>query len=246
MNKLLCIALFINTAVFSQERKDLQGLVVSDGNLPVANVFVINKATGTEVKTGATGIFSLPAKAGDALAVYSSGTEVREFAISETSFKEVPYVMAVVYKPYELDEVVVNGQAITAQSLGIVPKGQKQYTPAEKKLYTAGEFKVSDLLKIIAGGMPLDPVFNAINGRTKRMKAGVAIEKKQTAVTYINGLYTEDDIVTGLKVPREKVSGFVYYAIENSEIAAAAKADNEPLVRLLMIDVAGKYLKLQE
>ena len=245
MNKWLYITLLIGTVAFSQERKALPGRVVT-GNQGVANVFVINKATGVEVKTNSTGNFSISAKAGDVIVVYSDKTDVRDFLISEASFKDNPYVLAVTYRPYELDEVVVSASAITSESLNIVPKNQKQYTPAERKLYTAGDFKWIDLLQILGGSMPFDPVLNAINGRTKRMKEGVDIEKKEKAVTYVNGLYTEDEIVNGLKVPQGHVKGFVFYAMENTDVTSAIAANNEPLVRLLIIDAAAQYVKLHQ
>ncbi|KGO92101.1 hypothetical protein [Flavobacterium subsaxonicum] len=245
MAKLLYLLLFITTVGFSQERKPLNGRVVN-GTAGISNVFVINKTLGAEVTTNSTGNFIISAKAGDKIVVYSNTLEVREFAISEACFLDNPYVLSVNYKPYELEEVTVTASAITAESLNIVPKNQRKYTPAEKKLYTAGDFKWIDLLHILGGSMPFDPVLNAINGRTKRMKEGIATEKKETASDYIDGLYTEDEIINGLKVPKEHVQGFVYYAIENPAVAAATRADNQSLVRLLMIDLANKYVSLKQ
>jgi hypothetical protein len=245
MGKVLYILLVITTAGFCQEHKTLHGRVLN-GTIAVSNVFVINTTSGAEVKTNSSGNFSISAKAGDKLVVYNTAVEVREFAVSEACFLDNPYVLSVNYKPYELEEVVVSGAAITSQSLGIVPKNQKQYTPAERKLYTAGDFKWIDLIQILGGSMPLDPVLNAINGRTRRMKEDIAIERKHLAHTYLGGLYAEEDIITGLKVPKDYVDGFMFYATETPEIAAATKADNQPLVRLLMIDLVPKYLKLQQ
>jgi hypothetical protein len=42
----------------------------------------------------------------------------------------------------QLDEVVIRRyNNINAVSLGIIPANQKSYTPAERKLRTAGDFK---------------------------------------------------------------------------------------------------------
>ena len=228
MNKLLSILLLLITLpALCQERKNLPGRVVS-GELAVEGVFVINKATGTEVKTDSKGDFTIPARAGDKLAVYGAKTEVREFAISEMSFKEVPYVISVEVKAYELQEVVVEGSAVTSKSLGLVPEGQKTYTPAERRVYTATE--------------GTDAIFNAISGRTKMLKKAAETEKKESVIELLNGLYTDREITYEFKIPDDNVRDFIFYAAEDTEIAKAVKGKNESLVKLLMIDLARKYL----
>jgi hypothetical protein len=50
----------------------------------------------------------------------------------------------------QLDEVVIRRyNNINAVSLGIIPANQKSYTPAERKLRTAGDFKPIMLLGLI-------------------------------------------------------------------------------------------------
>ena len=242
MNKLVYILLLITTAVFCQECKTLQGRVMSNGAL-VSGVFVINKVTGTETKTDGKANFSLPARNGDRLVVYSTGTEVREFVINDESFKDMPYVLEVKTNAYELTEVVIND--INPESLGIVPKGQKQYTVAERRVKTAGEFKPTFMF-FLGGGiaMPLDPIINAISGRTKMLKKALATERKEFAMERLNGIYTEEQIVNELKVPREYVQGFLFYAVEDPDCAAALKAKNNALAKLILMTIAQKYNKV--
>jgi len=95
MNKWTLLLLLFYGQAFCQERRALPGRVILADNTAVPNVFVINKATRTETKTDVAGSFSIPARAGDRLAVYSADTEVREFAISDASFAKVPYVLSV-------------------------------------------------------------------------------------------------------------------------------------------------------
>ena len=78
MNKWFLILLLVCTTTFSQERTPLLGKVIANG-IGVTGIFVINKATGSEVKTDATGNFSLPAKPGDKIAVYSTGVNTPRF-----------------------------------------------------------------------------------------------------------------------------------------------------------------------
>ena len=239
MNKLVYILLLVSLSAMGQERTTLQGHIVAGGAV-AAGVFVINKATAAETKTDANGNFSLAARPGDALVVYGTATEVREFAINAASFTETPYVMEVKPKAYELEEVVINEQ-VTAQSLGIVPKGQKQYTVAERRLYTASAMTYGFNMGAIVS---TDAIINAISGRTKMLKKALATERKEFALDKINGLYTEQELRDDLKIPGEYVQGFLFYAVEDPECAKALKAKNDDLAKLLLMDLATKYIAL--
>jgi len=143
-----------------------------------------------------------------------------------------------------MEEVVVN--AVTSQSLGIVPKGQKQYTQMERKLYTTGDFKPIMLLGLLGGGMPLDPLINAINGRTKKVKKEVDTELRAMLLKEIHNIYTPEEITAVLKVPDDTIDGFLFYAAEDAEFAATMKAKNETMAKFLMVSLAQKYLALSK
>jgi hypothetical protein len=134
MNKILALLLLIAAPAFSQERMQLLGRVVSDRN-GISNVFVINKATGAETKTNGSGGFTILSKVGDILVVYSPKVTIREFAVSEQSFKEMPYVIAVETSSLELEEVVVDG-SITSEKLGIVPRAKTLHSRRTKVIYS--------------------------------------------------------------------------------------------------------------
>jgi hypothetical protein len=242
MNKILALLLLIAAPAFSQERMQLSGRVITDGN-GIGNVFVINKATGAETKTNGSGSFVIPSKVGDMLVVYSPRVTIREFAVSEQSFKEVPYVIEVETSSLELEEVIVDG-SITSEKLGIVPAGQKRYTPAERKLYTAGDFKPVMLVGLLLGSMPLDPVMNAINGRTKRMKELVALEKREMLLGKLENIYALSEITSYFKIPEEHVNGFLYFVIEDKEVAAFMDEKNESMAKFRITELSSKYLEL--
>ena len=228
----------------AQERKPLLGRVVA-GTDAVANVFVINKKAGTETKTDNKGNFTLDAKVGDVLTVYSNRTEVRDFIINPIAFTDSPYVMAVKITAYELDEVVINDVGVTSESLGLVPKSQKRYTPAERRLKTASEFKPDFFLGYMPGiGIPTDAIINAISGRTKMLKKALTTERKEFAIDKINGLYTEQEIKDELQIPQEYVQGFIFYAAEDPGYVAALKAKNNHLAKLTIANLALKYIAI--
>ncbi|WP_245895679.1 hypothetical protein [Flavobacterium album] len=229
-NSLFILLFCVPMLVLSQERKALNGRIMVD-DAGIGDVFIINKATGIEKKSDAMGNFTIEAKPGDMITAYSPKTVVRDFAISEQSFKENPYVISVNMQAYELEEVVVD-KSINSVSLGIVPKGQKQYTPAEKKLYTA------------TSGFGIDILLNALSGRTQMLKRAVETEKKEMLMEKIGNVSTEEEIMTEYKIPEEYVSGFVYYLVEDKEFANAVNTKNYTMARFLMTGLSIKYLKL--
>ncbi len=242
MKNLLYLILFLSLPVLSQQRQPLQGKIVT-GDMAVYGVFVINKNTGAEVKTDATGSFTIDVRDGDKLAVYSTNISPREFAINAQTFLEVPYVMEVTLNATELKEVVINN--VSSESLGIVPKGQKRYTPAERRLRAASDWDPTIGLGTMAGvGVSLDPLFNMISGRTKMLKRDLASERKEFDIKKINGIYTEDQIINELKIPEEYVEGFLFYAVEDAQCSAALKGKNNELAKLQMMVLAEKYIKL--
>jgi len=239
-NKLSAVLFFLITFVaFSQQRQTVLGRVVT-GDDGVGGVFVINKTSGVEFKTDYKGYFNLTAKAGDRIVVYSPKIIVREFALTAESLQVSPYIISVNYNSYELDEVVINKYShINSEALGIVPKGQKRYTVAERRLYTASAM-------IVGTVVGLDPIINAISGRTRMLKKAYETEKKEGVVGSVNGLYNEEQLIRDYKIPRELVNGFIYYLAENEDYVRAVKAKNKAYIDFLTMELSKKYLKLQQ
>lgn len=235
INKWLAILLFLTVTArgYAQDRKNLQGRVIATGS-PAQNIFIINKNTGTEVKSASDGTFTIPAKIGDRITAYSNTTQVREFAITAHSFSQNPYTIEIDPIGTDLDEVVVTG--VTSESLGLVPKNQEQFTPAERKLLTAGSGRMNP--------MGLDPIINALSGRTKMLKKAFESELKETLAKKINSLFTDEEFER-FGLTKETAKGFIFYIVEDIRLKDAVKAGNTEMVRLLLLELADKYTKLQ-
>ena len=92
--------------------------------------------------------------------------------------------------------------------------------------------------------MGLDPLINGLSGRTAMLKKAYETEKKEDLMEKINYIYTEESIVSQLKIPLEYVRGFIYFVVENKYVANAIKEKNETMAKFLMSGLAGKYLSL--
>ncbi len=223
--------LLVCLPVMAQQRQTLLGKVMAnEAALPGA--FIINKQTGEEVKSGQDGGFTVAAKAGDKLVVYSTGTDVREFYINADTFVNMPYVLAVEVKAEQLDEVVIQKPAVTSESLGLVPEGQKTMTVAERRLHAASTG-------------PLDIILNLLSGKKAKLKRELATERKEAAMDNLNGLVNEEEFAARYGIAPEQVQAFLFYVIDQPEIVKAVNQSNEGLLDVLLLETAAKYKELQ-
>lgn len=164
----LSLFLFIITSIgLAQSRKQVQGkILVLDAN--PSDVLILNLNTQEEVKSVKNGDFSIFAQADDVLVFSSPNLDYMRKIIEKRDIESREFTVQMTSKRVVLDEVEI--KSYNAVSMGILQTPAKTYTPAERRLKTAGDFKPIHLLAILGGGMPLDPVFNTINGRTKRLK----------------------------------------------------------------------------
>jgi hypothetical protein len=231
-------------------QQDLHGRVIS-GDMVIPGIFVIDKRTGAETKTDGSGYFTLPAQPGGRIVLYGKTIETQEFVVPESAFAQNPYVMEAKLKGTELGEVTIS--YINPETLGLVPKGQKQYTPAERRLKTASEFKPKldfepKIISTIMIGIsaPFDPITKAISGQTKMLKKSLKVEGKINDIDKLADLYTEEKIIQEFGIPAALANGFMYYAVEDTECADALKKGNKEAMKLRLIFLAEQYLKLQK
>jgi hypothetical protein len=206
---------------------------------------VVNLVNEKATVTNSKGEFFILAKADDVLVFSASHLDFKRKIIEEDDLKSEVVIIKMTTKSIELDEVIVNKHPeINAVSMGILEKEAKHYTPAERKLKTAGDFKPIHLLGLLGGSLEIDPILNAINGRTKRLKKQIKIEKKEFLLKQLNELYDDDYFVKNLKIPSEYVNGFQYYIIENNRFVETLKTNNEAMTTFVMGELAVEYNQL--
>ena len=149
---------------------------------------------------------------------------------------------------HKLREVMVfQYKHINAVAMGIIQKKKKNYTPAERKLNTASNpYIVGNTDGTSGGKMTLDPLFNAISGRTAMLKKVVEVEKKEFSRAKTEDYFDENYFIEKLKIPKEYVKAFQFYIVEDSGYAEAIKAKNKTLARFRMGELAIKYLEMLE
>ena len=170
----------------AQQRSNLIGKLSSPFQ-DAAGVYVINRATEEAVVSGVRDAFTIAARAGDTLAFAGEQYELLNLRVEQADLSDTLHI-TLKNKARELDElIIVDYRQINAETLRLVPVGQKQYTPAERELGTASSYKLNP--------MGLDPLFNRISGRTKMLEKTYESEKQETVIVKLQQLYDGDEII---------------------------------------------------
>jgi hypothetical protein len=226
-------------------RKNCKGKVIANAN-DLEGIYIINLQNKNSVTTDNGGYFSITAQVGDTLMLSSIRFKGMKYTITETDLcKELFFVkMQILMIP--IDEVTVfQYKNINAVTLGIIPKGQKSYTPAERKYNTASNPYINLNMDGTAGAsIGTDPIFNFLSGRTAMLKKEVEVEKKEFLIQKIANLFELNYFINKLKIPEEYVKGFQYYLAENYRFATILKERNKTMVSFIMGELAVNYLEI--
>jgi hypothetical protein len=237
LKRLVLLLLFFPIITFAQDRKNLNGKVASTID-DLEGIYVINKTAGDlTIATTKGGYFTIPAAAGDVILFSSISFVAQQITVTKENMEADLFVVKLEFMVRELDEVTLTQyKNLSSENLGLVQSGQRRYTPAERKLATAGDMRMNP--------MGLDPLINWMSGRTTMLKKEVQVEKKERLMEKINYIYTEEQIINEFKIPEEYVQGFIYYIVDDVEFARALKSKNDTMARFLMDGLSVKYREI--
>jgi hypothetical protein len=220
---------------FAQNKvsKEISGQIFEQST-SVESVNIINNTTQVTAVSDANGGFSIVVKEGDVLVFSAVNLEGYKRRITADDMNAGRLQIKMTAKEVELKEVVVNENAnITAENLGIIPYGQKKYTPAERKVYTATSTSVDKLL-------------NKISGRTAMLKKEVNVEKKEALFRKMEYLFEENYYTERLRIPVADIKGFQLYCVDDADFAVSLNTKNKTMSMFLLTDLARKYLIILE
>ncbi len=237
----IVVLLFLMLIQSSFSQMSLKGKVISE-TLSLDGIQVINVTNKKHTLTEKDGFFSILAKPTDTLLF--SGMQIKglQIVLKTADFSENLFFVRLKPQINQLDEVVVkNYPEINAASLGIIPKSTKSYTPAQRRLKTAGDFKPIHLLSLLGGTLPIDPILNKISGRTAMLKKELAVEKKEFFLEKLSSMYEDVFFIENLKIPSDYVKGFKLFAIEDEELISSLKSKNRTMTAFLLSQLSLKY-----
>ncbi len=193
--------------------KDVVGVVVQNISL--------NRAVITDIDGG----FSIRVRLNDTLVFSAVQFRRKVLPVNEVIFNSNFVTVPLEVFINELDEVVVKPfnlsgnldqdlnelqleKDVSAETLGLPNSQVRIKTQSERKLQQAAgpKFNVGMILS-----PPLDPLINAITGRTKMLKNRVRVDKKYAQTQRVQGFYGDSLFLTTLKIPLEKIDDFMYF-----------------------------------
>lgn len=175
---------------------DLKGQIIADDDLE--GIHILNNTSHTFTISNSKGEFSIPIKLNDTLVFSGVSYALEKVVVDEDLMNSRDLTVYLTEKVNTLDQVVV-GKLLTGDlssdlansgvertvnffDLGIPGYVGKPKTQTERRLYTAGDFKSIHLLGLLAGSLEVDPILNAISGRTKLLKRRVHLEDKDKCI----------------------------------------------------------------
>jgi len=227
MKKWVVLLLFLVAfSMWSQDRNEklLQGIIAADDAL-LSGIDVVNLGNEKVTLTNCKGEFSILVKANDILVFSSKSLEMKRVLIDEDDLKSGTITVNMYPKITELNEVIVKKNPI--EGVSIIP-GQKQYTPAERKLHTA------------TNGI-IDAPISWMSGRTAMLKKEVVVERKERLLDKVGILYEDKYYIETLKIPEIYIDDFQRYIIEDKEFTAALKVKNRTMMLFLISKLAVNY-----
>lgn len=233
INKTKSLFFFLATqCIFGQakEEKVIQGKIMAHSGI-FTEIEVVNLNSEKSVKVDENGIFKIEAKVGDALFFVSKSFEAFRKTIQSDDFYEDFVTIEMIPRGIELDEVIINQYAnINARDLGIIPKNQKSYTVAERRL------------KANSGG--IGGLINMLSGRKEMLKKELEVEKKETNLAKLKRLFTSDFYLKSFHIAADKINTFQYYCIENKSFAKLIETNNKAQMLIAMLQLASTFNEL--
>lgn len=201
-----------------QTQGELRGRILA-AEAGVTNVHILNLSANEATISDAQGYFTIPANAGDTVLLSAIRYQRKTFQVdaemlraSLLTIEMEPFVNEldeVVLYPYnltgDLDQDLTNvpvEETVTASSLGLPNAHAKVKTQAERKLFEATTG---------SGLIPLNPVLNAISGRTRMLKRRLARDRAYQQTEQVRSRYPDSLFVKELGIPQIRIPDFMYF-----------------------------------
>lgn len=233
MHCTVVLLLMITTITSAQKNstKILQGKLLSDGK-STAGVDIVNLVNEKATLSDNDGNFKIEASSGDLLVISGKEFEYMRYSIDDEDMLNSVLTITLITKAIQLEETVVNPYShINARDLGIIPANTKVYTPAERKLAAASSG-------------PIDLVAGLISGSLDRKKKEAEVEKKEFIIERLDILYVDSYYVNKLKIPRDQISSFKFFAAEDVALRKSINSKNKNLIEFDLSRLANSFLQL--
>ncbi len=198
--------------------RKLEGTVLSD-NKGIPDVHVMNTSRNLATITNGEGRFSITVGLNDTIIFSAVQFKRKYLVVNNDMLQSLSIVVPMEEFVNELDEVILRpydlsgdlsrdmgqlgvGSVTTASTLGLPNAYVLPISQAERKLHEATSG---------GSGIPLNPIINALTGRTKYLKKVLATEQQYARTDRVREFYADSLFVQELKIPETKIDDFMFY-----------------------------------
>jgi hypothetical protein len=218
--------------VVSQNDSIIKGKIIVETN-DNEGITIVNISNKINTISGNGGYFKIKAKVNDTLLFSSLHFDLIKLKINQTDFGQNLLFVKMTPRSKLIEEILITNQTvITAESLGLVPKGQKKYTVAERRIIS------SEVGAISVGGL-----VNLITGYGKELKRNEIVEKKEMLQEKILKQFEKFFFVNTLHIPENYINGFLFYACEDKSVVEVFKTHDKTMQLIKLSEMATEYLK---
>ena len=239
----LCFFFLAYMTFAQQNAKLIQGRVVSPKK-DVTGVTIQNITSQIATITDLEGNFSIRVEVGDTLIFSAIQFKRKQVPISQnlmdSPFIQIPMeefvneLKEVTVQPFGLSGDIakdVTGlqleKDVSAEALGLPNAHVRIITQSERKLQEAsrGMYTLRAPLAV-----NINPIINAITGRTKMLKNRVKDDKRYAQTKKIQNSYADSIFQIHLRIPQEKIDDFMYYCEVDDAFQELISTENRLLI----------------
>lgn len=235
-NIIVLFALIFSMPIFAQQ---VVGRVISEEEIGIGGVMLINLKTNEKVYTHTDGKFRITAQKGEEIRAIKKGYERISYIVKDEG---VELTLKMPLAEVQIEEVLITKIKLTGD-IAKDTKALDKETQKEKLRKALGMEEIEKKVRTLSSlGMNFDP--NNLFGKEKRHKKSVAkYEAQENNADWIR-LRIEDEYFVEKGIPAERIPEFLTFALsERTELSAIIRAKNLTKVRAILEEVLPIYIK---
>lgn len=244
--------MFVCAAVYSQNTLIKGRVIADDGN--ISEIHVLNISSNKGVLTDGNGYFQILVDLNDVLLFSSIQFKIKEVKIDERILRKSHLDVLLEKQVVELEEVILTlgnltgslekdiqsvetESQVSSKTLKLPNAYVKLKTQSERRLYTARTWDFRGT------AVKIDPLINAISGRTKMLKNRVKLENKSIRYKKVFNEYNDKLIANKLKIPMDKIYAFYRYCEVDPTVDSIIDLNNKGQMWIFIVKKSKEYRK---
>lgn len=216
MQRILFLLLLATSNLAFAQGEKLLSGKITVADAKVSGVTVLNLNTEKEAQTDSLGNFKIMAQLEDLLIFYAPHLDKMRKLIDEEAYASKVMTIEMTSHITELDEVVITNYS------------------------HINAYSLSIIPKYIKTLTPTE------RGKYSSEARALEFEGKLSGIEKLEALYDEEFMVQKLKIEKEMIKGFLFYAVDHEWFVSIVKGKNNFLITFYITMLAQKYNELRK